>query len=104
VGNRLCAFPNPENAFLGLIQGKIGLLKLRKTTNFALNFAQFFPESGSFFQGSEMRAIDSPYKIISSGVIFRTIHFQVPKNHKNPLFLAHPVLIYLEHLPMVKSH
>jgi hypothetical protein len=88
----MCAYPNPENAFLGLIQGKIGFLKLQKTTNFASK-TQFFPESGSgkHFQGSGMHAIDSPHKITPRGVIFRTIRFRIPKNHKNPLFLAHPV-------------
>jgi hypothetical protein len=96
VGSRLRAFPNPENASLSLIQGKNWVLKLRKMRNFASK-TQFFPESGSgkHFQGSGMRAIDSPHKITPRGVIFRTIYFRVPKNHKNPLFLAHPVFFYL---------
>jgi hypothetical protein len=50
-GNRLRAFPNPENAFLTLIQGKIEFLKRNSSfsaisnSSFSLNQAQ-----GSIFR------------------------------------------------------
>ena len=54
--------------------------------------SNFFSESGpgKHFQGSGIRAIDSPHKIT-----LRKINFRVPKNHKDLLFLANPVLISL---------
>jgi hypothetical protein len=44
--NLLRASPNPENAFMTLIQGNIVFLK-RKWSFFAFLKTQFFPDSGS---------------------------------------------------------
>jgi hypothetical protein len=79
--NRLREFPNPENAFLDLIQRKNWVFENAKT--------QFFPESRKHFLGSGIRVIDSPHKITPRVVIFRTIHCRVPKS----TFLAHPVTL-----------
>ena len=72
MGNWLCAFTNPENAFLGLIREKIGFLKLRKTTNFASK-TQFFPGSGlgKIFRIRECAQLIPLIKLPLKGFIFR---------------------------------
>jgi hypothetical protein len=68
----IAPFPKHERASLTLIQGKIGFLKMRKMTIFALK-PNFPPESGSKkpFYALGMRAIDYPHKIIPRGGQFQ---------------------------------
>jgi hypothetical protein len=61
-GNRVRAFPNPENASLVLIQGKNWIFVNAKMTIFASK-TQFFPETGKDFQCSVMRSINSRIKL-----------------------------------------
>jgi hypothetical protein len=77
-GNRLCAFPNPENASK-ITPRKSFQIKKYKKWSFSNLKPQFFPESGSrkHDQSSGMRAIDFSHKITPIGVIFsiKNAHF-----------------------------
>jgi hypothetical protein len=77
LGVILCGeFPNPENDFLIMIQGKIVILKMRKMTIFASK-TQFFPESGSgkHFHASAMCAIDFSHDFTPRNDLFRKNFF-----------------------------
>jgi hypothetical protein len=94
-GNRLRAFPNPENASLTLIQGKIRLFK-RKVSFFAFRNkyekdafrlkTQFFPESGKRFQGFvEVPSSDQNRKILSdlSSPCRKILEYKISANLEN---------------------
>jgi hypothetical protein len=110
----MCAFLNPENASLTLIQGMelVYRLKKKKIFDFRVNTPTTFPKLGSRkrFHASIMRTIDLTHKITPIWVIFSLKNFPVPKifwsqqicsgpkNQKN--VLTHPVKIYRnENLP-----
>jgi hypothetical protein len=64
---------------------KLGF-KIAKNEEFRFKNPIFLESgSGKHFQGSEMRAIDSPHKIIHRGIIFGT--FSGPKKSQKSTFL-----------------